>query len=102
MFIFSFFRCKVSASRTQSNLFELLRRRLSSLTNLEFVGKGTAISAFPQSHVYGICIPQLWYFDKKASKMRNSTGDLTTKKGALMTITSFLKRAWHLSDHPSF
>ena len=41
----------------QLNLFELLRRRLSSLTNLEFVGKGTAISAFPQSHVYGICIP---------------------------------------------
>ena len=46
-------------------------------------------------HNYGIST-------KKASKMRNSTGDLTTKKGALMTITSFLKRAWHLSDHPSF
>ena len=26
----------------QSNVFELLRRRLSSLSNLEFDGKGTA------------------------------------------------------------
>ena len=32
----------------------MLRRRLNSLTNLEFVGKGTAISAFPQSHTCGI------------------------------------------------
>ena len=41
--MFQFFivlRCKVSASRTQSNLFELLRRRLSSLSNLEFDCKG--------------------------------------------------------------
>jgi hypothetical protein len=64
--------------------------------------KDTVFFTLLQSHMCGICIPQLWYFDKKASKMRNSTGDLTTKKGALMTITSFLKRAWHLSDHPSF
>ena len=56
-FIFLFFWCKVSASRMQLNLFELLRRRLSSLTNLEFVSKGTAISALPQSHVFGIRIP---------------------------------------------
>ena len=35
--------CKDSASRMQSNLFELLRRRLFSLSNLEFDGKGTNI-----------------------------------------------------------
>ena len=35
------FWCKDSASRMQSNLFELLRRRLYSLSKLVFDGKGT-------------------------------------------------------------
>ena len=41
MYYLFLFWCKVSASRMQSNLFELLRRRLSSQLKLVFDCKGT-------------------------------------------------------------
>ena len=46
-------------------------------------------------HNYGIST-------KNTSKMRNSTGDLTTKKGALKTLIFCLKRGLRLFGRPFF
>jgi hypothetical protein len=42
--------------------------------------KGTAISTFSQSHIYGIRIPQLWYFEKKPPENTWLSGGFKAKE----------------------
>lgn len=47
--------------------------------HLVFDCKGTAISALPQSHIRGICIPHLWYLHKAGEVANGFVGERYSK-----------------------
>ena len=52
--------------------------------------KGTAISTFSQSHIYGIRIPQLWYFEKNRQKTHGFLAVLRQKSLLLSPLLVLL------------